>query len=217
MRIRRAATLILTALVTAAGAARAQQPPAADTAGAMRQALPNVRRVTIQEALELGRQNNPSMVQAQQNVRMSDMGKMQAWAAYLPTINATGSASTASSQRAGPSGGATTFANTDASSFGLSATLNLFTGFQRGAQSRLAAATSDLNEAALIGQQYATDLATKQAFFTELANEELVSVAVTQVRRSQEQLKLTSKKLRLGATTAASRTLWTPCRKLPPT
>ncbi len=198
----RTLTTILALLAAAAGAARAQQPTA-DTANALTAQLANVRRVTLQQALDDGRQNAPAMVQAQQNVRLSDMGRMQAWAAYLPSISGSGSASKSSSQRVNQFGTVTTGAPTNNSSFGLSANLNLFTGFQRGANSRLAAANSDMNQAALIAQQYATDLATKQAFFTELANEELVGVAETQVRRSQEQLKLTSEKLRLGATTRA--------------
>ena len=195
--------VILTALAAAAGAARAQQPTTPDTSAAQRLLASNVRRVSLQEALELGRENAPAMVQAQQNVRLSDMGKMQAWAAYLPTVSGTGSATRNSPQRVNQFGSAQVNPITDNSSFGLQASINLFTGFQRGANSRLAAANAEMNEAALIGQQYTTDLATKQAFFTELANEELVTVAQTQVRRSQEQLKLTSEKLRLGATTRA--------------
>jgi len=203
MTMHRSTALILITLGVVSGAARAQQPTAPDTSAPQRLLPTNVRRVTLQEALESGRENNPAMVQAQQNVRMSDMGKMQAWAAYLPSITGTGSAARNSAQRVNQFGVAQSSSLTDNSSFGISANLNLFTGFQRGAQSRLASANSDMNAAALIGQQYATDLATKQAFFTELANEELVTVAQTQVRRSQEQLKLTSEKLRLGATTRA--------------
>ena len=202
MTTSRTLALILTALA-AAPAAFAQQPTTPDTTGMLRVQLANVRRVTLREALDDARQNAPAMVQAQQNVRISDMSRMQAWAAYLPSISGSGSSSKSSSQRVNQFGTVTTGAPTNNSSFGLNANLNLFTGFQRGANSRLAAATSAENDAALIAQQYATDLTTKQAFFTELADEELVTVAVTQVRRSQEQLKLTSEKLRLGATTRA--------------
>ncbi len=213
MTARRTLPLLLAALAAAAGAAQAQQPtvptaaaaPAAagDTASPFRRYLATIRRVRLPDALLDARQNAPAMVQAQQNVRLSDMGKMQAWAAYLPSINGSASSSTGSGQKYNAATGTFVSGTANSSSFGLSANLNLFTGFQRGANSRLAEATSNQNEAALIAQQYATDLATKQAFFAELANEELVTVAETQVRRSQEQLKLTSEKLRLGATTRA--------------
>jgi outer membrane protein TolC len=199
----RSIAVIPMALAALAVAARAQQPTTPDTTGALQAQLANVRHVTLQQALEDARQNAPAMVQAQQNIRLTDMGRMQAWAAYLPSISGTASNSKSSSQRVNQFGVAQSGAPTDNSSFGLNASLSLFTGFLRGANSRLAAANSDMNEAALIAQQYTTDLATKQAFFTELADEELVTVAQTQVRRSLEQLKLTTEKLRLGATTRA--------------
>ena len=92
MTMRRAVTLIVATLATAAGAARAQQPATADTSNTMlRVQLANVRRVTLREALEDARQNAPAMVQAQQNIRVSDMSRMQAWGAYLPSISGSGS------------------------------------------------------------------------------------------------------------------------------
>jgi TolC family type I secretion outer membrane protein len=184
----------LTAL--AAGIASAQQAAAPQTA-------PQPRRITLAEALRLAQENDPAMVQAQQNVRVANMATLQSWGAYLPTINGTGSASRNSSQRVNQFGIPQSSANTDNSSFGISASLPLFTGFQRGANRRAADANADLNRAALVGQDYATALATKQAFFNALATQELVGVAQSNLRRSDEQLKLISEKLRLGATTRA--------------
>jgi outer membrane protein len=179
--------LIVALAAAAAGAASAQQP----------------RRVTLNEALRLARENNPSMVQAQQNVRLANMGQLQSLGSFLPSVSANASSSKSSSQRVNQFGTVTSNAPTDNSSFGLSANIQLFTGFQRNANRRAAKATAELSDAALVGQTYATDLATKQAFFNALATQELVGVAETQVRRSQEQLKLTAEKLRLGATTRA--------------
>ena len=201
-----------------AGAAVAQQPttpapapkpaatpaaPAAPMAAApdTTQMMP-AQRVTLAQALQLGREYNPSQVQAQQNLRVAGMGVTQAWGAYLPTISGSGSATRNSQQRANPLNGvATTSSLTDNSSFGLSASLPLFTGFQRGANMRAANATRDLNRAALLQQDYATDLATKQAFFNALADQELVGVAQANLAQSDQQLRLTTEKLRLGATT----------------
>jgi outer membrane protein len=87
--------------------------------------------------------------------------------------------------------------------YGYSLNLPLFTGFQRGANQRVARATSDQREAAQLQQEYGTALSAKQAFFTALANAELVTVAQAQLRRSGEQLRLATEKLRLGATTRA--------------
>ena len=171
-----------------AGAAAAQEP----------------RRVTLAEALRLARENNPSMVQAQQNVRVAAAGELQALGAFLPSLSGSSSASQASSTRIdATTGKAVAAPSTQNSSFGLSASLDLFTGFRRGANRRAASATTDLNQATLLQQDYSTALATKQAFFSALATQELVGVAETQLRRADEQLKLISEKLRLGATTRA--------------
>ncbi len=216
-------TILIAAALLAgtAGAARAQQPTppapakptpapaptpavspmAADTMALNAATAQVTRRVTLAEALQLGRQYNPSQVQAQQNLRVADMGVTQAWGAYLPTITGSGSASRSSNTRVNQAGVPQNFSNTDASSFGLSANLNLFTGFQRGANMRAANATRDLNQAALLGQDYATDLNTKQAFFNALSTQELVSVAQANLAQNDQQLKLTTEKLRLGATT----------------
>jgi outer membrane protein TolC len=110
------------------------------------------RRVTLEEALRLGRENNPTMVQAQQNLRVANMGTMQAWGAYLPSVTGSGSAVRQSNTRPNQAGVPQSFPNTDQSSFGVSASLNLFTGFQRGANMRLANANIDLNQAALLQQ-----------------------------------------------------------------
>ena len=175
--------------------------PAAPAAMPAQQPAPAMPRVTLEQALQLGRQYNPAQIQAQQNLRVANMGVTQAWGAYLPTVSGTGSASRSSATRVNQAGLPQTFSNTDASSFGLSANLNLFTGFQRGANQRAASATRDLNQAALLGQDYATDLNTKQAFFNALSTQELVGVAQANLARSDQQLKLTTEKLRLGATT----------------
>jgi outer membrane protein len=139
-------------------------------------------------------------VQAEQNIRIGKMGVMEAWGAYLPSVSGSGSATRNSQQRVNASSGAPqVFANTDNSTFGLSASIPLFTGFLRGANMRAANATRNLNEAALLQQDYATDLATKQAFFNERESEELVGVAVANLAQSDQQLRLTTEKLRLGA------------------
>jgi len=197
MTMYRSWILVLGLAAAAAGAAAAQQ------AATPSRAAPQPRRITLAEALLLARGNNPAMVQAQQNVRVANMATVQAWGAYLPTISGSGSASRNSSQRVNQFGIPQSSSNTDNSSFGLSANLALFTGFQRGANRRAAEANADLNQAALVGQDYATALSTKQAFFNALATQELVGVAESNLRRSDEQLKLISEKLRLGATTRA--------------
>lgn len=167
---------------------------AQDTAG--------VRHITLAEAVDFSLRSQPAMVTARQNVRVADFGERQALAAFLPSLSAGGSTSKNSAARANSnSGQVQTFPNPYSNNFSLSASLDLFTGFRRGALRSQAQATANQNDAALLQQQFATVLATKQAFFQALAAAELVGVQEAQLRRSDEQLKLTSERLRLGATT----------------
>jgi outer membrane protein TolC len=189
-------------LALAASGLAAQQPTQPASLPTVMPAAQNLPRVTLQEALRLSAQASPSMVQARQNVRTAQWGQRTALGAYLPSFSSSASGSRSPAQRYNSATGQyVTNPSPYSESFGLSARLNLFTGFQRGANARAASATMDLREAAQLQQEYATALSTKQAFFTALATAELVTVAEVQLRRSGEQLRLASEKLRLGATT----------------
>ena len=181
----RAITIATTALL-AAGTLAAQEP----------------RRVTLGDALRLALQNQPATVQARQDVRVAEAQERQAFGAFLPSINTIMSETRNSTTRVdATSGGARANLPPYNASLGLSASLDLFTGFRRGAQRRSAGATTALREATQLRQEYAVALSTKQAFFDALAAQELVAVAETRLRRADEQLKLVSERLRLGATT----------------
>ncbi len=183
----RTALLALAATALAAVPARGQQ----------------ARTVTLNEALTLAARAAPAMVQAQQDVRVAQAQERRAFGAFLPTISSSANESYTPVRIDATTGGR---ANAGAStpynqSVSLSANLDLFTGFRRGADRRAAAATTELREAAQIRQEYAVALATKQAYFNALATQELVAVAETRLRSSQEQLNLARERLRQGAAT----------------
>ncbi len=184
-------------------AAPPRAPATAPAAGPVAYQIPaDMPRVTLQDALRLAAQASPAMVQARQNVRVAQWGQRVAKGAYLPSLNGSASGSQSGAERYNSATGQRiTNPFPYSESYGLSARVNLFTGFQRGANVRAASATTDLRWAAQLQQEYATALSTKQAFFSALATAELVTVAEAQLRRSGEQVKLTSEKLRLGATT----------------
>ncbi|MFI5208535.1 MAG: TolC family protein [Gemmatimonadales bacterium] len=161
----------------------------------------DVRNVTLAEALELARRDQPAVVLARQNVRVADAGSRQATAAYLPSVSTTASTGTAGGSRANQFGATTTVPSFYSSSLAITASWNVFTGFQRGAQRSAANATTNQRDAALLQQVYATDLATKQAFYATLQANELVGVQQTQLRLASEQVRLTNERLLLGATT----------------
>lgn len=174
------------AAVLIAGTAGAQEP----------------RRINLEQALRLAVQNQPAVVQARQDLRVAGAQERQAFGAFLPTVSSNMSTSRSGAQRIDATSGrpvSTGIPYNDQAS--ISASLELFTGFRRGAQRRSAQATGELRLATLLRQEYAVALATKQAFFNALAAAELVEVAGTRLRRADEQLRLATEKLRLGATT----------------
>ncbi|HEY2806101.1 MAG TPA: TolC family protein [Gemmatimonadales bacterium] len=164
-------------------------------------AAQQTRTVTLADAIRLSVQLQPSMVGAEQNVRLAEMQYRQTEAAFLPSLSTSLTTSRSGGSRASQFGVPTNVEAFYSSRLGITANWDLFTGFRRGYQRRMAGATTDQREATLHGQQYATILATEQAFYLALADSELVGVAASQLRAADEQLKLTSERLRLGATT----------------
>lgn len=159
------------------------------------------RQVSMADALRLAAQNSPTMVRARQDIRVAAADERRRTAAFLPSLSTNLSTSTSGGSRVNQFGVPTAVASYYSSSLGLTMGWDLFTGFRRGAERRVSRATGDQVEAALLRQEFEAALATKRAFFNALAASELVSVAETRLRRADEQLKLVSERLRLGATT----------------
>lgn len=159
------------------------------------------RQITLSEALRLAAASQPGMVQARQDVRLANAQERQANAAFLPSLSTGLTTSRSGGSRSNQFGVPTEVTSFYSSTMRLTANWDLFTGFRRGAQRSASRATSEQRDATLLRQEYATALATKQAFFAALANRELVSVSETRLRRAQEQLNLVTERLRLGATT----------------
>ena len=161
-----------------------------------------VRTVTLSEALQLAVRNQPTMVQARQDVRVAETQERQRLAAFLPSLSFNTSTSKSAATRVDQTTGQVrSVPSVYSNNFGLSSSWDLFTGFRRGADRSVAAATTNQREATLSRTEYATILATQQAFYQALANAELVGVQESRVRAADEQLKLTTERLRLGATT----------------
>jgi outer membrane protein TolC len=172
----------------------------AATATALR--AQEMRRVTLAEALDLALASQPAIVQARQDVRIYSAQERQALGAYIPSLSFSGNTNKSSSTRIdATTGQPVTVASPYNSTFGLSASWDVFTGLRRGAAKNQAEANLEARDATLLRQEYAIALSTKQAFFQALAAAELVTVQSTRLRRADEQLKLTAERLRLGATT----------------
>ena len=159
--------------------------------------------ITLEDAIRRALGITPAIVtaagtvaNAESQVRTASLG------AYLPNLTAstTGTRNYSTSPRVDQSTGQLTTTTTSVN-LGLSANVDLFTGFRRGADSRAAKATLGAAEANLTNAQFQARLTVTQQFFAALAAQELVRVREAGVRRAEEQLALSIAKLRVGSAT----------------
>jgi outer membrane protein len=165
-----------------------------------------MRSVTLSDAIRLSERVQPDVVRAAGEVRTAGARRRSAWGAYLPTLSASSSASDFFSEgasRIDPITGQLTSGNrTNRSlSTSLSASIDLFTGFRRGAELRATRAGEDAASASLVDARFQQALATTDQFLDALAAAQLLRVRETSVRRAEEQLKVSVAKLRAGSAT----------------
>jgi outer membrane protein len=165
-----------------------------------------VRVVTLPDAIRLAERTQPSMVQAQAGVRTAAAQRRNAWGAFLPSLTAGSSASEFFSEgaaRVDPvTGQLTSGDNTNRSvSTSLSASVDLFTGFRRGAELQAAKAGQVQADASLVDTRFQQALGTTNVFFDALSAAQLVGVREASVRRAEEQLKVSVSKLHAGSAT----------------
>src|SRR6185295_6424605 len=158
------------------------------------------------EALRLAQRSQPSVIQAEGQVQTAAAQRRSAWGAFLPSLSASSSASDFFSQgayRIDPLTGQVLSGNTTNRSLNatLRASVDLFTGFRRGADLKAARAEQSQAEAGLVDAKFAQDLATTNQFFDALSAAQLVSVRESSVRRAEEQLKVSVAKLQAGSAT----------------
>ncbi len=164
------------------------------------------RVVTLADAIHRAERTQPGMVQAQAEVRTAAAQRRNAWGNFLPSLSASSSASEFFSEgasRVDPVTGQLTSGNgTNRSvSTSLSASVDLFTGFRRGAELQAAKAGQAQADASLIDTRFQQALATTNVFFDALSANQLLSVRQASVRRAEEQLKVSVSKLHAGSAT----------------
>ena len=177
----------LAALIAAAPLA-AQQPQ-----------QPVQLEVTLNEAVQRSLQVQPAMIQARGDQDNAGAQRRAAYGAFLPSLSLSSSASRQT--QASIVNGFPVVPGDFTFNSALSASLDLFAGFRRLARRSNAQATLNAAEAGVVNQRFQVTLTTKQAFYNALANEELVRVAQSQVRRAQQQLQISVEKLRAGSAT----------------
>jgi outer membrane protein len=164
------------------------------------------REVSLTDAIRLAERVQPDVIQAQNDVRTAGAQWRNAWGAFLPSLTATSSGSDFYSEgaaRIDPVTGLVTSGNSTNRSFStsLSASLDLFTGFRRGAEMRAARATQSQADASLVDARFQQALTTTNQFLDALAGAQLVGVREASVRRAEGQLKVSVAKLHAGSAT----------------
>jgi len=164
------------------------------------------RAVTLTEAIRLAERTQPGVIQAQSGIRTAAARRRNALGSYLPSVTATSQASEFFSEgasRIDPVTGQLTTGNSSNRSLStsLSASVDLFTGFRRGAEMRAARAGQTAAEAGLVDARFQQALTTTNQFFDALAAAQLMRVREASVRRAEEQLKVSINKLRAGSAT----------------
>jgi outer membrane protein TolC len=180
-------------LIVAAAAAPAQ---AQQTDSAANTAL----QVSLDEAVRRALDVQPAMVQAEGATRNAGAARRTSFGSFLPSVTVSGSASLSSQSRFDQNSNRLIPPIWNYGT-GLSASVNLFTGLNRFWTIRSAAANLDAAEAGGVTQRFQTTLQTKQLFYNAIATEELVHVAETQTRRTQQELDVAVEKLHAGSAT----------------
>ena len=180
---------IVSALVSTGVAA--QQKPAPVSPGQL--------QVSLAEAVRRALDVQPDMVQARGDITNADWQKRVAYGAFLPSVTFSSSAfrqNVGSFVNGLPVSPGTYTYNT-----GLTASLDLFTGFRRLSNYRNADATEDAADAEVMNQRYQVSATTAQLFYTSLANEDLVRVAEAQLERAKQEIQISVNKFQAGAAT----------------
>jgi outer membrane protein len=164
------------------------------------------RTVTLAEAIQLAERTQPALVQARGGVQTAAAQRRSAWGTFLPTVTASSSASDFFSEgasRIDPLTGQVLSGNTTNRSVNttLRASVDLFTGFRRGAELKAARAGQAQADAGLVDARFQQALTTTNQFFDALSAAQLVGVREASVRRAEEQLKVSVAKLHAGSAT----------------
>jgi outer membrane protein TolC len=160
--------------------------------------------ITLQDAVQRAQLAQPSVVSAQGAVGRAGAQYRASWGAFIPSLSLSSTYGTSYSEAPSVNqAGVPTVANTYSQTFSnsLNASVDLFTGFRRGAQMDAARATEVAADAGLLDAQYQTTLSAKQIFFGALAANELVRVRQASLRRAEEQLSVSVAKLQAGSAT----------------
>jgi outer membrane protein len=170
--------------------------------GAYSQTFTDARPISLDEAVRLAQQNQPSVVQARNSIRTSESTIRTTLFGYLPQLSISSSAS----QRGGTTivqGVPLPFSGNPWSySQGLQfGSVVVFDGLQRWNNFRTAQANRDAAEVNVTAQNYAVALNVKTAYYNVLTALEQRAAALRQQEQAQQQLRVATAKMNAGSAT----------------
>lgn len=155
---------------------------------------------TLEDALVAAHRNNPNIEEARLAVTAAQEGRVQARAAYLPQLGVSGSygVSDYESDTNGIFGPQTTETELEPSTANAQLTQQLFTGWRRQGQSRLARAQVDGAREDLRGREQSVLLGAVDAYLGVLRDQEIVRLREEHVRDLTRLLSGTRRRLEVG-------------------
>jgi len=160
------------------------------------------RPISLEEAVNLARQNSPTTVQAAGNTRSNSAAVRSAWMSYIPSVSFNaGAVKPNGPAKIGEGGVLIKSSNRSQYSSGLAMNVDLFDGGNRLFRLRSAKANVNAAEANETLQQYNVSLNVKQQYYAVLAARESEAAAQAQLDQATEQLKTASAKVAAGAAT----------------
>jgi len=177
--------------------------PAAATA----QARPDssqmrARPIALADAVRLARRNTPAAVQARGQVTSGHAALRSAYGAFMPNVSVNASSSRIpGTERLDDQG--RLFQTPAAWQYGngISANIELFSGFRRFAELSGAKATIAAAEANETLQEFNIALSVKQQYYNVLAARESESAALSQLEQAEQQLRAATARIAQGAAT----------------
>ncbi len=158
----------------------------------------DLRVVTLDQAVRLALQNDPSAVAAEAAVEGARAGNRLASAAWLPSLTTTSYYTNSSNERFDATSGRLV---SQSYNTGLAAGYDVFTGGRRVAQQRAARAEFSAAAALERAQVFQTTLAAKQIYYEAQAGSELVRTAQQRMQRAEQQLQFARTRLEVGSAT----------------
>jgi outer membrane protein len=185
-------------------AARAQGTPPVVPAPVPPPPADSARPITLPEAVQLAQRNAPATVQARGALRTTGAAVRSAYAAFIPTLNINASTvqQSPASARVNPTTNEITSGRWSLTE-GFSSSVDLFDGFRRVYDVRSAKAQVNAAESSELAQRYQVQLQVSQQYYAALAAGEAESAALAQLSQAEQQLRVTTAKVRARAATTS--------------